>query len=134
MDDRQIKLVQDSWAHVTPLGVKFTREFYNLLFEEHPEVEQLFPDSMVLQEKLLFKMINSAVSCLPSEEVFVRMMSRLGDRHRDFGLSSVHYSFFLHCLMASMKDALADEWTGELESAWREVFKGMSLGMLTAGS
>ena len=126
MDSRQIGLIQDSWAQVTPLGVRFTRHFYDQLLSDNPELHALFPESMADQEQLLFRMINSAVSGMPSRQMFEGMMNRLGNRHQEYGVNHEHFRVFGEALIATLANSLGERWNPDLEAAWRDIYGSMA--------
>ncbi|MCB1220368.1 MAG: hypothetical protein H7A35_16220 [Planctomycetales bacterium] len=132
MDDAQVRLVQDSWARINPLGMRFVRDFYARLFDSHPELEGLFPDDMASQENLLYRMFNSAVSSVSSPAIFDSMMTRLGIQHGEYGLTQEHYAVFTRSMLQTMQETLDAEWTADHEDAWQEMFQEMCGRMLAA--
>ncbi|MCB1186544.1 hemin receptor [bacterium] len=134
MNAEQIKMVQDSWAKVTPLGSKATEIFYNRMFETYPELRGLFPDDMQNQHKLLFNMINMAVIGLTRLEDIVPAVQKLGQRHVQYGVSDEDYGKVGASLLWTLEQALGDEWTPELAAAWTECYGLLANTMTSAAA
>ncbi|MCB1217278.1 hemin receptor [bacterium] len=134
MNAEQIAMVQDSWAKVTPMGTKATELFYSRLFEQYPEVRELFPDEMENQHKLLFNMINMAVIGLKRLDDIVPGVQKLGKRHVQYGVRDEDYGKVGAALLWTLEQGLGEDWSPELAAAWAECYGLLAATMTAAAS
>src|SRR6516162_8494145 len=92
MTPQQIALVQCSFKSVAPIASKAADLFYNRLFEIAPEVRQLFPTDLSGQKVKLMGMLATAINNLHRLDAILPTVRRLGDQHRDYGVSADHYA------------------------------------------
>jgi hypothetical protein len=53
----------------------------------------------------------------------VPVLQRLGERHRGYGVAPQHYRIASGALIATLAEVLAEEFTGEVETAWRAAYQ-----------
>lgn len=128
----QIKLVQDSWKLITPVSQKMGEEFYDHLFEKHPEVRPLFKIDPKDQAMKLMFMISYMVHRLDQLTELQEEIVKLATRHHGYGAKIEHYQFIGDTLMWSLENNLGKHWTRETERAWAATYKLISELMIGA--
>lgn len=119
----KIDLLEKSFTAVSPYGDQITETFYNHLFNDFPEVEPMFANAdMKEQKKKLLASLKLAVDNLRRPEVLVPALENLGLQHVDFGTQEDHYSAVGQTLLKTLAEVAGDAWNDELNDAWAEAY------------
>jgi hemoglobin-like flavoprotein len=129
MTPEQIALVQCSFKSVAPIASKAADLFYARLFEIAPEVRQLFPTDLSGQKVKLMGMLATAINNLHRLDAILPTVRRLGDRHRDYGVSAEHYATVGTALLWTLEQGLGAGFTSEVKAAWSEVYCALAGAM-----
>ena len=129
MTPQQIALVQCSFKSVAPIASKAADLFYNRLFEIAPEVRQLFPTDLSGQKVKLMGMLATAINNLHRLDAILPTVRRLGDRHRDYGVSAEHYATVGAALLWTLEQGLGAGFTSEVKAAWSEAYCALAGAM-----
>src|SRR3954452_16576403 len=89
--DRQIALVQETFATITPIADDAAALFYRRLFELDPSLQAMFRGDMAEQRRKLMQMLTAAVKGLAHLEQLVPVVQDLGRRHAGYGVEDRHY-------------------------------------------
>ena len=89
--DREISLVQSTWAPIALQPDVAAEAFYSRLFEVAPGVRPLFPEDMKAQGRKLIQMIGVAVNNADDVESLIPALRALGERHVGYGAVAEHY-------------------------------------------
>jgi hemoglobin-like flavoprotein len=92
MTPQQIDLVQSSFKKVVPIAGTAADLFYDRLFEIAPEVRPMFPQDLSEQKKKLMGMLGTAVGNLHKLDTILSAVKDLGQRHKGYGVTAVHYA------------------------------------------
>lgn len=133
MTPETIRLVQSSWAKVTPIAPQAAAIFYDELFTRDPAVKKLFKGDMVKQGEKLMQMIGIAVSKLTEPAVLIPALQALGKRHVAYGVVDSHYATVGAALLATLEKGLGSEFTPEVKAAWTAVY-GVMADVMTAAA
>lgn len=133
MTPETIRLVQSSWAKVTPIATQAAAIFYDELFTRDPAVKKLFKGDMVKQGEKLMQMIGIAVSKLTEPAVLIPALQALGKRHVAYGVVDSHYATVGAALLATLEKGLGSEFTPEVKAAWTAVY-GVMADVMTAAA
>ena len=128
--ERQIQLVQTTWAKIVPHFEFAANVFYKKLFKISPELQSLFKKDREEQKQLLMSMITMAVNSLHQPDYIVPAFEALGRRHKEYGVKKADYQFFWMALFSMLRAGLREEFTSEIKEAWREVFDFMASAMV----
>jgi len=129
METAQIKLVQDSFARVSPIADTAAALFYSKLFELDPAVKPLFKGDMASQGKVLMQMIATAVGALDRIDSLVPAVQALGQRHARYGVTAAHYDTVGEALLWTLGQGLGPAFTPEVKAAWTETY-GLLAGVM----
>ena len=131
MTPSQIKLVQDSFAKVTPISDQAAIMFYDRLFEVAPQVRALFPDDLAEQRKKLMATLAVVVRGLSDLPSILPAASALAKRHVGYGAVAEHYPVVGGALLWTLEKGLGEAWTPEVASAWTAAYGTLSTFMIS---
>lgn len=134
MTPEQIVLVQTSFASIAPIASTIAALFYHRLFYLDPTLEHLFPRDLGDQRDKLIAMLQVVVNGLDQLEAIVPAVQALGRRHRTYGAVDAHYTTVGAALLWTLRQALGDYWTPEVEAAWAAAFALLATTMQAATS
>ena len=128
-----VGLLEESFAALAPHGAALVHRFYEELFARYPEVKPLFAKTSVAeQEKKLLSALVLVVNSLRKPGVLVPALTRLGEKHYQFGAKPEHYTAVSETLLDVMAEFAGELWTDEVHGAWREALKTVATTMLAA--
>jgi hemoglobin-like flavoprotein len=131
MNPTQIKLVQDSFAKVTPISEQAAVIFYDRLFEVAPSVKAMFPIDMTEQRKKLMATLAVVVSGLSNLEAVLPAASALAKRHVSYGAKPEHYPVVGGALLWTLEKGLGVAWTADVADAWTAAYGTLSGYMIS---
>jgi hemoglobin-like flavoprotein len=131
MTPSQIKLVQDSFAKVTPISDQAAIMFYDRLFEVAPQVRALFPDDLAEQRKKLMVTLAVVVRGLSDLPSILPAASALAKRHVGYGAVAEHYPVVGGALLWTLEKGLGGGWTPEVAEAWTAAYGTLSGYMIS---
>jgi hemoglobin-like flavoprotein len=129
LDAHTITLVQTSWARVVPIADAAATLFYERLFALDPQVKALFKSDMREQRKKLMQTLGVAVDGLRNLSRLVPVLEELGARHAGYMVQDRHYELVGQALLWTLSEGLGDDFTPEIEAAWRRVY-GVVAGVM----
>jgi uncharacterized protein YjbI with pentapeptide repeats len=134
LTDRQRELIETSFEKFRNSGDSASVRFYEKLFQDAPSVRQMFPGDVAKQARKFMQSLTVIVGSLSSTDRTTRMLKRLGERHRGYGVESSHYPIVGQVLVATLKCELPGEFDAELEEAWLAAFELISSAMISSPS
>ena len=97
-----------------------TARFYERLFDRCPHVRRLFGEnSAPVQTDMLTETLVSAVDNLDGVPWVECNMELLGVKHRELEVTHEMYDWWTDCVIDTLADLSAAEWTPVLERLWR---------------
>ena len=135
MNQKTIKLVQDSFSKVLPIADQAMIILYDQLFSINPSLQSLFPSDpskMGNQRNKLKGMLAAAVAGLSNLDKLVPILQNLGKRHVDYGVTAAHYSDVGAALLNTLEAGLGKDFTPEVKQAWTAVYTVMANTMIEA--
>ncbi|MFF8715835.1 globin domain-containing protein [Streptomyces sp. NPDC015184] len=110
-------LISDSMALVAPME-ELIAELYRVLFERHPYLRALFPESMAFQQDHLASIFHYLIGNLHRTDELIRVFGQLGRDHRKLGVRRAQFEAFEAALVEALRLRAGARWTGALEDAW----------------
>ncbi|HEY0679939.1 MAG TPA: globin family protein [Chitinophagaceae bacterium] len=132
MTQQQINHVQQSWKKVLPIARQAGLIFYDKLFDHAPGVRHLFKQDISEQANKLVTILGYVVSKLNHMEELLPEVQKLGVRHNAYGTEPSHYEAVGHCLIATLREGLGNEWTPEVQDAWITAYNTLKNVMIVA--
>ncbi len=126
-------LLKESFNLITPRKEEFARHFYNLLFQQYPQVRELFPNmesGMRRQEASLITTLAVVVAGVERGENLAAVIRSLGERHSRYGAQAAHYPIVGQLLIQTFQDLLGDAFTTQMKAAWSQAYEIISNEML----
>jgi hemoglobin-like flavoprotein len=134
MTPEQLALVRTSYATLGSDATAMADEFYARLFAADPSARELFtdgPDVMAVKFEAELAALVDAISSFPD---FAPRVRDLGTRHAAYRVKSRHYSAAREALIGALANHLGDDWTPDVEAAWRRAYNLVAEMMMAAGS
>ncbi|ALV39071.1 hypothetical protein AS200_41815 [Streptomyces sp. CdTB01] len=116
-------------AQVTPFGHLIDR-LYEAMFERHPYLRKLFPDSMEFQQVHLERALWYLIEHLHRPEDVTAFCARLGRDHRKLGVLPVHYALFEEALVEALRRTANGELGADVERAWLRMVRCAAAAMV----
>lgn len=131
MTEEQKALVKQSFPKVLAGTLSSTSSLYEKLFELAPETKDLFKNtSMDRQSQMLIAAIGRIVKSIDNWDVVKPDLEAIATRHINYGLSPEHFAFFGQALIHMLRTSLKENWTKDLEDAWKAVYQNVSEVMI----
>ncbi len=128
-----VDLLEKTFAALAPQGEDLAHRFYEELFLRYPAVKPMFAKtSMAEQEKKLLSALVLVINSLRKPEVLVPALTRLGEKHYEYGARPEHYAAVSETLLIVMAEFSGELWTAEVKDAWREALNSVATIMLAA--
>lgn len=119
--DADLELLRASFCKVAVFGDEFVKDFYGNFFKLAPDAEALFAVDMNIQRRKLLVSLTTILDSIENEQFNRSYLSYLGMKHQlDYNVLEEHYPYFEQAMMETLKKALGDEWTADVEEAWAE--------------
>ncbi|WP_051804627.1 globin domain-containing protein [Streptomyces griseus] len=106
---------------------------YQAMFEQHPYLRGLFPDSMDFQRAHLERAFWYLVENLDRPDEVAAFCARLGRDHRKLGVRPVHFEVFEAALAEALRRRAGAAWVPELETAWLRMV-GFAVAAMVGGA
>lgn len=125
-------LVQISFDKLPPNTESTAHIFYEKLFELDSTLRPLFKNDMKLQGQNLMSALSLAVSKLNNMEGLMPILEDLGRLHAAHDVKLHHYDTVGEALIWTLGEALGDDFTTDVKTAWIEVYDDLSTVMKNA--
>jgi nitric oxide dioxygenase len=106
-------------------GVAITTVFYRNMFNEHPELKNLFNmgnQAQGTQQQSLAAAVFAYAANIDNPSVLQPVISRIVHKHVSLGIKPEQYSIVGAHLLGAIKEVLGDAATPELIDAWAEAY------------
>ena len=104
----------------------FVERFYQLMFEQHPELRPLFPETMRQQNAALLSMLDNVINGLEFIDELEETLIKLGKRHQKIGIQAEMYDVFVDTVVESAKQSSNNTLTENEIISWKSAFREMS--------
>jgi hemoglobin-like flavoprotein len=134
MNQKQIELVQSSFAEVLPIAEPAAALFYDRLFELDPSLRPMFLGNLKEQGKKLMDMIALVVVNLRHLDRIVPGVRALGARHAAYGVQDEHYDTVGAALLWTLGQGLGEAFTDDVREAWVTAYTLLATTMKDAAA
>jgi hemoglobin-like flavoprotein len=129
-DQETIEMVRASCAGVIDRPALLAEHFYEHLFELAPQVRDMFPEDMALQNERMSGALLKAVQGAHNPARVEFMLRHMGAGHgRHHNVAPEHYPYVGRALVRAVRD-LSPQWAPALGSAWVQVYEWMAAHMV----
>lgn len=132
MNERQVDLVEQSFARAARASAHVAATFYRELFAIEPALRPMFKSDMIAQGEKLMHMLGYLISGLRRPEAILPTLRALATSHVGYGVEPRHYTMVGTALMRTLKHELGAEFTPETRAAWAAAYQMVSDAMCEA--
>ena len=126
-----VTLLRDTLELTLARDDTFPTRFYERLFAAHPEVRGLFHRSTPgAQNKLFAQKLTVLVDHLDDPTWISRELATLAANHATYGVTPAMYPWVGEALIATLREACADQWTEDAERAWTDAYASLTAAIL----
>ncbi len=127
-------LLHSSFSLVVDREPQLTARFYEHLFERHPDARPLFHrHDPQQQQKMLQEALVAVLDHLDDAPWLTDTLGALGAKHVEYGVTEPMYDWVGECLLATLEEVAADDWSPELADAWGDAY-GAIRELMLAGA
>ena len=130
---RELRLVQASLDRLRDEFDTRSMFFYEALFQHAPHLKELFRDDLAGQGMKFMSTLEVIVRKLDDEEGLATRYQGLGEMHAAIGVRVADFAPMEEALMETLRHALEDDFTPDLEAAWRKAYAIVSGNMIRRG-
>ncbi len=121
LQPRVIELIEQSFEPLRHNASRFTRVFYERLFEVDPTLKKLFIRDIREQRKKFFRKMDFIIKHLTDPEKLEPDLQELGSRHDYYKVSRDDYRTFFSAFLYALSAAMGKKFTPEVREAWYEL-------------
>ena len=106
-------------------GTAITKRFYQMMFENHPELKHIFNQTNQRkgdQPKALANTVYAAAVHIDNLEAILPVVKQIAQKHRSLNIKPEHYPIVGENLLLAIKDVLGDAATDEIIDAWAKAY------------
>lgn len=127
----RIDQIEASFERVKLHKSEFSAAFYSRLFAKYPELEPLFMRTDInRQGTKLYAALVLLVENLRHPVELERVLLPLGEKHIGYGATAEAFPKVGGTIIATLREFLGEDWTPELEDAWRYTLQAVTETML----
>lgn len=127
------QMIRDSYEEIRTFEESVFLLFYGRMFELDPSIRPMFQHDMKAQARKLIHTLDVVVGSLDRLEQLKPRLAELGRSHAGYGVQPHHYETLAAALLWAFGQALSENFTPEVRSAWRAVLGELSAEMIAAG-
>lgn len=106
-------------------GSEITKRFYQLMFENHPELKNIFNQTNQRkgdQSKALADTVYAAAANIDQLEVILPQVKQISQKHKSLNIKPEHYPIVGKYLLLAMKEVLGDTASDAVINAWEKAY------------
>ncbi|MEI3599371.1 MULTISPECIES: NO-inducible flavohemoprotein [unclassified Oceanobacillus] len=106
-------------------GEQITTRFYQLMFENHPELKNIFNQTNQRhgdQPRALANTVYAAAANIDNLEAILPTVVSIAHKHKSLNIKPEHYPIVGKYLLLGIKDVLGDAATDEIIDAWEKAY------------
>lgn len=126
LDPKKLEIVKSTLPIVQEHGEAITKRFYQRLFENHPELQNVFNmthQKTGHQPKALANAVYAAAANIEDMSAIMPALERIGQKHRSMQIKPEQYPIVGENLLGAIKDILGDAATDEIINAWADAYE-----------
>ncbi|MCP8970774.1 NO-inducible flavohemoprotein [Ectobacillus ponti] len=129
LDPKKLEVVKATLPIVLEHGEAITTRFYQRMFENHPELRNVFNQTHQRtghQPKALANAVYAAAAHIEDMSGIMPALERIGQKHRSLQIKPEQYPIVGENLLAAIKETLGDAATDEILDAWADAYEVIS--------
>lgn len=125
LDQQTIEIIKSTVPVLQVHGKTITTAFYGMLFENHPELLNIFNHANQRQGKQQTALANAVLAAaanIDQLENILPVVKQIAEKHRALGVLPEHYPIVGETLLAAIQQVLGDAATPEIMDAWAKAY------------
>lgn len=125
LSDKTIEIVKSTVPLLAEAGTVVTEHFYSRLFSHNPELQDIFNmtnQRSGRQQFALFNALAAYAQNIDNLAVLKAALARINHKHASMHILPEHYPIVGGHLIGTLKELLPEQFTAEVEYAWREAY------------
>ncbi|MBY8913141.1 NO-inducible flavohemoprotein [Bacillus sp. YC2] len=125
LKEKTIEIIKSTVPVLEKHGEEITGRFYDLLFQNHPELLNIFNQTnqkKKTQRTALANAVIAAAANIDRLENIIPVVKQISHKHRSIGIKPEHYPIVGKYLLIAIKDVLKDAATPDIMQAWEEAY------------
>jgi nitric oxide dioxygenase len=125
LSPKTIQIIKSTVPVLAVKGNDITTVFYKNLFEDYPELLNIFNhanQSQGRQQTALANTVYAAALHIEKLEAILPVVKQIAEKHRSLGVKPEHYPIVGKYLLAAIKEVLEEGATDEILAAWGEAY------------
>lgn len=119
---KTIEIVKATAAPVAANAETITTRMYEILFQTHPELKELFKDADANQHKKLAMAVSAYSANIDNLSTLSKTVEKMALTHVKVKVKPEHYPLVGVALLGAVKDVLGDAATDDVIEAWKEAY------------
>ena len=125
LSDKTIEIVKSTVPLLAQAGTVVTDHFYKRLFSHNPELKNIFNmanQDTGRQQFALFNALAAYAQNIDNLAVLKEALTRINHKHTSLNILPEHYPIVGAHLIGTLKELLPEQFTPDVEYAWREAY------------
>ncbi|MBB1351387.1 MULTISPECIES: NO-inducible flavohemoprotein [unclassified Pseudoalteromonas] len=125
LSDKTIEIVKSTVPLLAQAGTVVTDHFYKRLFSHNPELKNIFNmanQDTGRQQFALFNALAAYAQNIDNLAVLKEALTRINHKHTSLSILPEHYPIVGAHLIGTLKELLPEQFTPDVEYAWREAY------------
>ena len=125
LDQKTIEIIKSTVPVLEVHGEQITTVFYKTMFENHPELLNIFNHAnqkQGRQQRALAGTVYAAAKYIDNLEAILPVVNQIAHKHRSLGILPEHYPIVGKHLLIAIKEVLGDAATDEIINAWADAY------------
>ena len=125
LSEKTISIVKSTAPLLAQAGTVVTEHFYNRMFSHNPELQDIFNmanQRSGRQQFALFNALAAYAQHIDNLGVLKEALARINHKHTSMHIQPEHYPIVGGHLIGTLKELLPEQFTAEVEYAWREAY------------
>ncbi|MEM5510291.1 NO-inducible flavohemoprotein [Pseudoalteromonas sp. AS71] len=125
LSDKTIEIVKSTVPLLAQAGTVVTDHFYKRLFSHNPELKNIFNmanQDTGRQQFALFNALAAYAQNIDNLAVLKEALTRINHKHTSLNILPEHYPIVGAHLIGTLKELIPDQFTPDVEYAWREAY------------
>ncbi|CAH0347399.1 NO-inducible flavohemoprotein [Bacillus sp. CECT 9360] len=125
LSPKTIDIIKSTVPALEVKGTEITTVFYKNMFENHPELLNIFNHANQKrgrQQTALANTVLAAATYIDKLETIIPVVKQIAHKHRSLAIKPEHYPIVGEYLLKAIKEVLGDAATDEIIDAWAEAY------------
>ncbi len=125
LSQQTVQIVKSTVPVLQQRGTDITKRFYQMMFEGHPELLNVFNHANQKQGRQQTALANAVLAAamhIDNLAAILPAVRQIAHKHRSLGILPEQYPIVGRYLLAAIQDVLGDAATDEILGAWAEAY------------